>query len=67
MDRHVHAAEALLLAAVDVLGLRIAGLPRRCDEHAVEGVLQRAVAGVERPIAAPVKIAALGRVSDRLK
>src|SRR3954453_17517116 len=60
MDGPVPAAKALLLVAVDVPGFGIAGLPRRFDEHAVEGVLQRSVAGVERPVAAPIKVAALG-------
>ena len=60
-DRHVHGAEALLLVAVVVRGLRVAGLLAGLDEGAVQRVLHPvAVAGAKRPLGAAVRVAAAG-------
>ena len=60
LDGHVHRPEALLLEAVVILGLQIAGLDTGLDEGAVERVEPHVVAvvGRQRPVAAPVVVVA---------
>ncbi len=49
---HVHPAEPFLLRTIDVGGQRIARLPRSIDPRLIEWIFHRAVAGIERAIAA---------------
>ena len=56
---HVHAAEAFLAETVVILGARIAGLDGGIEPGLVERVLERAIGGGERAVAAAIGVAAL--------
>ena len=59
LDRLVHPPEPLLAEAVDIFGGHVAGFAARVDEGLVERVVHRAVARMQRPVAAPVAVSAL--------